>query len=310
MNLPLSQTVVDSADAHRQASYGSVDWAAVIAGGTAAAAIAIMLIGFGSAIGLTLTSARPYSGVSGTFLAIVVALWFALVQIASFAAGGYITGRMRKPHTLVESERHFRDGAHGFLVWTIGTLVGAYFIASIVGSIASKGVDTAARVAEAAGTAVATQANNPAAQRLLDYNVDRLLRRTGPPPNASEAARDTTLGLETSRIMANAVFNNALDPRDREYLAAAIAARSNVPPTEALTRVDEAYRGLLLKKNEAEEKLRSAAETARKTSVVVGFLTAAVSLLGLLAATWAASQGGRDRDDARDLTFFGTKRLW
>jgi hypothetical protein len=70
-----------------------VDWAAIIAGAVLATAISLVLLTFGSAIGLSMASLEPGSGVSLFWMAIVAALWLLWVQISSFLAGGYITGR-------------------------------------------------------------------------------------------------------------------------------------------------------------------------------------------------------------------------
>ena len=298
-----------------------IDWRAIIAGGIAAAAISVLLIGFGSAVGLSLTSARPYAGISGTTLSILVALWFAAVHVGSFAAGGYVAGRLRNPEATGASERHFRDGAHGFLVWALGTLVGATLLATTAASVTSKTVDVAGRVTGAVGSLVG-QGTTPATLELIHYNVDRLMRRTagaatGPttttpapavPPNT--IPRDPAMIEEAARILAIAIINGTLDPKDRDYLAGVVASRSGVATTEAAARVDEAYKALQQKKIEVENTARDAAETARKSAILLAFLTAAVSLAGLVAAAWGASEGGHDRDAERMPTVFGTRRLW
>jgi hypothetical protein len=55
------------------ASY--VDWGAIIAGAILASAIAFVLLTFGSAVGLTLTSPFRGEGLAGTALAVAIALW-------------------------------------------------------------------------------------------------------------------------------------------------------------------------------------------------------------------------------------------
>lgn len=302
-------------------SQPSIDWRAIIAGAIAAAAISVLLIGFGSAIGLTLTSARPYAGISGTTLSILIAVWFAAVHVGSFAAGGYVAGRLRNPEVTGASERHFRDGAHGFLVWALGTLVGATLLATTAASVTSKTVDVAGRVTGAVGS-LAGQATPPATLELINYNVDRLMRRPSSAPTTpttttpvtaappTTVPRDPAVVEEAARILAIAIINGTLDPKDRDYLAGVVATRSGVPPPEATARVDEAYKALQQKKAELENMARDAAETARKSAILLAFLTAAVSLAGLVAAAWGASEGGNDRDAERMPAVFGARRLW
>ena len=103
-----------------------VDWAAIIAGGLLATAISFILITFGSAIGLSLTSPYEGSGFSAVFLAVAVGLWVVWVQISSFIAGAYLAGRLRR--RLPDATAHeveVRDGSHGLLVWALGVVIGA-----------------------------------------------------------------------------------------------------------------------------------------------------------------------------------------
>ena len=74
-----------------------VDWGAVIAGAVVAAALSLVLLTFGSALGLGLTSLEPGEGVSPLWLAIAAAIWLLWVQVSSFMAGGYLAGRLRRP---------------------------------------------------------------------------------------------------------------------------------------------------------------------------------------------------------------------
>jgi hypothetical protein len=69
-----------------------VDWGAIIAGAILASAIAFVLLTFGSAIGLSLTSPFKGEGLAATALAVAIALWVLWVEISSFIAGAYLTG--------------------------------------------------------------------------------------------------------------------------------------------------------------------------------------------------------------------------
>lgn len=300
-------TTVQMADV----SAPAVDWRAIIAGAIAAAALSVVLFGFGGALGLSLTSARPYAGFSATTVAVVSALWLALVYILTFTAGGYIAGRLRLPLSPTSKEREFRDGAHGFLVWALGTLIGAYVIASTLSSTAATTVDAAARLTQAAGQVSTMPASSPGASEFLSYNVDLMLRPAVPAPASSGSQplppRDMA---DIVRIFGVSLVNGTLSARDKEYLASVVATRSGLAPVDAGRRVDETYAAIVAKKSELEAKAREVAETARKAGILSAFLAASVALTGLIAAAWAASCGGRDRDEGRDLQIFGQKRLW
>src|SRR5687768_11945434 len=77
-----------------QSSY--VDWPAIIAGIILASAISVVLISFGSAVGLNFLDFGYGDGPNPIFVGIAAATWFLWVQVSSFMAGGYLTGRLRR----------------------------------------------------------------------------------------------------------------------------------------------------------------------------------------------------------------------
>jgi hypothetical protein len=100
-----------------------IEWAPIIAGAITAAALSFVLFTFGSAIGLTAVSPWSSSGLPAWtwLIAIIASLWVLLVQAGSYALCGYVAGRFRAPLGAASaSERQFRDGAHGFVVWALG----------------------------------------------------------------------------------------------------------------------------------------------------------------------------------------------
>jgi hypothetical protein len=303
----------------RETDHGSgVDIRSVVAGAIAASALSVLLLGFGAALGLSLTSARPYAGLSAFAVSIIVGLWFAFVHVGSFAAGGYVAGRLARDGEKVDGaashEKEFRDGAHGFLVWGLGTLVGAFFLASAGTGLLSRGADAIGGVARTAVQSATSAASSPAAgsisEQLMSYTTDRLFRRTGGAANAADSQDDAAAAAQVARIFAVSISNNALAPADRDFIASQVASRTGLSPEEATTRVNEAYNTVVEARNTAEATLRETAERARRSTVIVAFLAAAVSLLGLVAATWAASAGGQHRVGNSQLAVFGRPRLW
>jgi hypothetical protein len=71
-----------------------VDWPAIIAGAIVAAAVSFVATTFSSAIGLTVAS--PYAGPRQELFFIAAGVWLVFIVVSSFAAGGYITGRLRR----------------------------------------------------------------------------------------------------------------------------------------------------------------------------------------------------------------------
>lgn len=301
-----------------------LDWGPVILGALGAAAMSVVLLAFGSALGLSVVSPYAYAGMSAKGAAILAAVYLALVMVASFAAGGYIAGRMRSPwRTTDETESQFRDGAHGFGVWSIGVLLGAALAASGVGAVVSAAGKATTAIA-AAGTAGA--ASNPALGQLslnpTDYAIDRLLApapRGAVAPEAAPAtpggaqpaavpARATRADLQApmARALAAGLTTPQLDVRDRAYLAGVVAEQTGMPQAEAEKRVDQTFADL----KAAEQKARDAADAARKTAIIAAFLAAATLAIGCAAACAGAAIGARHRDERTAVAFLGSTRFW
>jgi hypothetical protein len=123
----------------------SVQWGAVILGALGASAISLVLLTFGAGIGLSVTSAQPYAGASAKALAVISTLYAAVALVGSFAAGGYIAGRMRLPPSAEEvAEADFRDGAHGFAVWALAIVVSGLLAATGIAGTVRTAVQAAA----------------------------------------------------------------------------------------------------------------------------------------------------------------------
>jgi hypothetical protein len=302
------------APATRAVSY--VEWGPILAGAIAAASISFLLLTFGSAVGLSLTSPWPNSGARLWVVALAVA-WFAVaVQILSFAAGGYLAGRMRSRWAESPDESQFRDAAHGFLVWAVGVLFGGLLLAMTAGAAVKTATQSAAMVAGGA----ASGASNAAAQQLSpsDYAVDLLLRpELGPnaqspaspqgtaSPAPQRETNDQALRSEAGRIVTATIRNREFTERDRNYLVRVVQSRTGLPEAEAQKRVDAA----IIEARDLEIKARETADQARKAGIIAGFIAAASLLISLCAAVFTAGIGGRHRDEERSPLFFG-HRFW
>jgi hypothetical protein len=220
-----------------------LDWGPVLGGAVGAAALSFLFLTFGGAIGLSITSPWPNTGVSAVTVAIVVGLWMAIVQIISFAAGGYLAGRLRASwvdSTLVEHQ--FRDGAHGFMVWATGVVMGALILgmtgAGALGTLAQSG----SLVAAGAASGVAAKGTEVLATSPTDYAVDLLLRPAPrsaagtaaapamPAAQAAQPAQDVDgLRTEAGRIFTATINNRAFTAGDRDYLAQVVVNRTGFP---------------------------------------------------------------------------------
>src|SRR5690606_17561632 len=150
---PTDITVVETTASREQSSY--VDCPAIIAGIVLASAISVVLLSFGSAIGLNFLDFGYRQGPNPIFVGIAAATWLLWVEVSSFMAGGYLTGRLRRRHFDADAdESDVRDGAHGLLVWAGAVVLG--------GVIAVSGIGAAANAVGSAAATVTTAAANVA----------------------------------------------------------------------------------------------------------------------------------------------------
>lgn len=278
---PAEMAVVSSeTTAGEQSSY--IDWPAIIAGIVLASAISIILLAFGSAVGLSFTNFHARHGAAPIWIGIAAGLWLLWVQISSFLAGGYLTGRMRRRfHDASEHESDVRDGAHGLLVWAGAAVLGSVIVLGGVGA-AANAVGSAAQTATLAASNTASGTVDPNA-----YFIDTLFR-SNQPVDAGVARS------EAGRIFANAALQGSeVSAEDKAYLVSVVAANTGLSPDEAASRVDQVAANV----ESARQQAIAAAETARKTGVVAAFLLAASLLVSAVGAYWAASMGGRHRDE-------------
>ena len=270
----------------------SVDWAAIFAGGLLAVAISFILLTFGSAIGLSLTSPYGGEGRSLTFLAAASGLWVIWVQISSFMAGAYLAGRLRRRLTdATEHEVEVRDGSHGLLVWALGVLVGAMVAASVASGVANTAASAVSTAAQTVGSGVMQLAGgaNP-----MGYSVDSLFRSDN--PQGGESAADSE--AQAARILATSAAQGSISADDKTYLAQLITRRTGLPQPEAEQRIDRVMAGI----QSAADQAKAAADKARRAAVLVAFVTAASLVIGAAAAWWAAGMGGRHRDEGTDFS--------
>lgn len=102
-----------------------VDWCTILAGSVAAVALSVVFLQFGAGIGLADTDALTADPANITPMKLLIAgVYILFVQVVASLIGGYIAGRMRKPVLNASlHEREVRDGMHGLLVWSTGTLI-------------------------------------------------------------------------------------------------------------------------------------------------------------------------------------------
>jgi hypothetical protein len=249
-----------------------LQWSAIIAGALVGAALSLVLIAFGSAVGLAVLSSSPTWRDVSPALTVASGIYLLLTALASFGLGGYVAGRLRErwhpsaPGTVVE----FRDGTHGVLAWAIAAVLSGLVIAASVAGVVSKAVEPA------------TSSTATTGEPLIAYELDHLFRAERRPPET-----DLTYSrAEAGRILLAATGRQGITADDRAYLVRLVASKTGISPADAEHRVDTAITGAT-----------TALQKARRSAVILGFSTAASLLLGAAAAWFAACAGGRHRDD-------------
>jgi hypothetical protein len=250
----------------------SIQWSSVIAGALASGAMSFILVSFGVAIGLGVSSASPTWRDASAALALLSGLYLIIQAIVSFGFGGYIAGRTARPApalATIEDDGERRDGLHGLTSWALAVLIGAALLA-IIGAAAIE------RSPMRSGAGNATSA-----EPLLSYELDKLFRAPRRPPNTDmREAR-----AEAGRILMTTSSHSGISVDDRNYLVQQVAALTGLGAPDAEKRVDVAI-----------VEAHAAINRARRNSVIVAFSVAAAALIGAAVAWAAAVAGGRHRD--------------
>jgi len=273
-----------------------VSWPAVIAGAFVASAFSLALVALGAGIGLVSVSPWSSNNPSITTFTVLAAAWFIAVELFASGAGGYLAGRLRTRWARVHTDEvFFRDTAHGLLVWAVGAVISAALIASAASSAVSGAAHLAGAATQAVGSA-AGQAAGQAASAMGDptsYFSDMLWRSDHPAQGDQAAAT-----AEGGRIFTRALYNGDLPAADKTYLAQLVASRTGLSQPDAEKRVDDAFNQAKAAKQQAADKAKEAADAARKTGVYVALWAFVSLLVGAFSASYMATVGGRQRDEA------------
>lgn len=276
----------------------SISWRAIIAGAVGAAALTLLLVMLGLGLGLSAMSPWANAGASAEALGMSGAAWLAVTQILAAVLGGYLAARLRaKWSNLQDSETRFRDMTHGFLSWSLSTLLTAILVSSAIGAIlgssARFGAAAVQGMASGAASGMASAMGVDAEGGPLGYFVDALLRNE----TASTEAGDRSARAEIMSILLNSVrAGGELSAEDARYLAVLVARRTGMSQADADKRVADVYGRARKAYADAQVGARQAADTARKAGAQSAIWTFVGLLLGAIAATLAATWGGRQRD--------------
>jgi hypothetical protein len=240
-----------------------LEWGPVIAGAIAASALALVLHAFALAIGLSVSSTAPTWRDASFALVLLSGLYVVLAALASYGLGGYLAGLMRARLTSRE-DADLRDGLHGLVVWALATLLTAVIGLATVQSL----------------TRLVVPSGPVGGENLIAYDLDRLFRAERRPSTDLDYPR-----AEAARILLTTSSHGGMQPEDRAYLVRLTAAYTGLAQPDAERRVDEAV-----------ARAKENVSRARRSAVILAFMTGAAAMLGAAASWFAACAGGHVRD--------------
>jgi len=273
----------DAYSAEVSSPRSGVSWGAVFAGGVTAAAVSLILLLFGTGLGLA--SVSPWAGqdVSPTTFTVLAAIWLIIVQWVSSLFGGYMAGRLRTKWVAVHTDEvFFRDTAHGFLAWGVGTLL----MAAVLTGFAGNG----AHVAESAAANTGLAAN---------YDVGLLFRQNAAANGAvstgisAPGVSSADMRQEAGAILAEGAANGGVSQADSTYLAQLVSEQTGLAPADAQARVND----VLTQMQAQITKAKQVADASRKAASGAAIYTFVSLLIGAFIASVAGAIGGRLRDN-------------
>lgn len=243
-------------------------WSAILGGTAVAAGTSLTLNAFGAGIGLSVVSTAPtWRDLSAVYW-LVGGVFLLFVALISFSIGGYVAGRMRAPLNIDPAETEFRDGMHGLATW------GATVVLAAVLTLGA-----AATANSAAGRSGGPSAQSVAGETVIASELDDLFR-------TDRIAGDLTYRrAEAARILLKSSSHNGVPEVDRHYLTLVTSVVAAIPEGEAQERVNEAITATT-----------EALHRARVAVVLQAFFVAAALFVGSVAAWFAATEGGKDRE--------------
>jgi MFS family permease len=253
-------------------SSSGLSWAAVIAGAVVAAAFSLILLALGAGFGLSIVSPWSNARDAVSTVGTVAIVWLIATQIISSALGGYLAGRLRTRWLSIHNDEvHFRDTAQGLVMWAVGVVITVSLLTTAATSMAG-GI---AHRDEPKTVAALTPDPN-------SYFVDRLLRSEHP----NGVDRDLAQQAEVGRLFTHVLETSTAS--DTNYLTQLVAAKTSLSANDAARRVDET----VAEARQAEDKVRQASAHL--------LLWIFIALLaGAFCASYSATLGGRQRDQAR-----------
>lgn len=301
-----------------------VSWRAIFAGTLAVLAILLVLNLIGLAFGLgTIDPTEETNPLSG--IGTVAVIWWVISNLIALFAGGFIAARVGVSFTALSGV------VQGIMTWALYTLISALLLTTIVGTVISGVGSAVGGVISTTGMA-AGDAFAPAIEKQvedLDISLDSakeefysLMRDAGSDPGELESDVQDTVsqGLRDGDV--EQAFRNARDRLtqsfeevDRDELVNILVERTDMSRSEAEDAVDNALAEYESLREDVDEFLARAEETAREQgekaaeagAKAAGYLSVAL-ILGLFAAAIGGVLGVKDLRDEYETHYVHSDR--
>jgi len=300
----------------------AVSWGAILAGAAGAASLSLILLMLGVGLGLSSVSPWLNSGVGAKTLGVSTIVWIIFTQLAAAGLGGYIAGRMRtRWHNVPVDEVYFRDTAHGFLAWSVATLLTAALLTSTISAVLGSAAETTASALSATMADPTKSGDENMAMGASPYQIDKLFRRTSGSDNLIADANDAAVAMpessaavsmaneDISRLQAEVAHifayspsksgsgNSALSAEDLLYVTRIVQQQTGLSNSDAETRVVDSYAFGQTQSVEFETAAKAIAEKTRKAAAHASLWLFISLLIGAFIASLSATLGARHRDD-------------
>ncbi|MBX7113133.1 MAG: hypothetical protein K1X64_02275 [Myxococcaceae bacterium] len=277
-----------------------LSWPAIFGGAVAALGLWAMLYTFGLALGLSTVNPNDPGSVKSS--GIFTGIWSLLSPLIALFLGGMVASRGAGMMT------RLGGALHGLIMWGLTTLVGAWLLSYVVGTLVS-GVASVGKTAVEAGSQVVSGAARESGglgelARTFGLDADdalaplnQRLREEGKPVITAEQLRAATQSviqeslrqgrIDRQLLISNVAQSTALSPADAEDVAMRVESQFNAAMTKMNTQMDSA------KQTIQQGTLKAADVTGKAFWGVFGAL-----FLGMISAIFGAITGVSKRQRA------------
>jgi hypothetical protein len=263
-----------------------VSWGAILGGAFSALGLWLLLYAFGLAVGLSSIDPSHPSSVKGS--GIFTGIWSVLSPLIALFVGGLVAGHLAGVFT-----RGY-GALHGFVMWGLVTVAGAYMVGGVVSSVVSGAASVGKTVVQGGGQALKglTGALGGGAETLgLDWNdalgpVNQRLQAEGKPTVTAEQMQAATKDAVKGSVRAGSF--------DRAQVERALAANTALTPDDVQDVSQRMEQQFDHAKGELKQRAQSAADTARTGALKAADATGKAfwGVFGALGLGLAAALGG------------------